>query len=179
MPRFARTCGCRFAVVVRGAGGRDAAAELVGVEHHDWQGRLPPRARHQPVGAVSGGVCIFGRGRWRIDHRPGVGWARVDRRERQYHRRVGALQGSDATGLGGNRSRAAVAGADAPEHLRRHGAARERAGAALSADFVFRGIAAARQMPLQRRYERFPYVPSDPATRDERCAEYSTSRCRA
>ncbi len=26
-------------------------------------------------------------------------------------------------------------------------------------------------MPLQRRYERFPYVPSDPATRDERCAE--------
>jgi NAD+ synthase (glutamine-hydrolysing) len=27
------------------------------------------------------------------------------------------------------------------------------------------------KMPLQRRYERFPYVPSDPATRDERCAE--------
>src|ERR1019366_1948383 len=27
------------------------------------------------------------------------------------------------------------------------------------------------KMLLQRRYERFPYVPSDPATRDERCAE--------
>ncbi len=27
------------------------------------------------------------------------------------------------------------------------------------------------KIPLQRRYERFPYVPSDPATRDERCAE--------
>ncbi|MGC2494757.1 NAD(+) synthase [Candidatus Binatus sp.] len=27
------------------------------------------------------------------------------------------------------------------------------------------------KMPLQRRYERFPYVPSDPSTRDERCAE--------
>jgi NAD+ synthase (glutamine-hydrolysing) len=26
-------------------------------------------------------------------------------------------------------------------------------------------------LPLTRRYERFPYVPSDPATRDERCRE--------
>jgi NAD+ synthase (glutamine-hydrolysing) len=26
-------------------------------------------------------------------------------------------------------------------------------------------------LPLQRRYERFPYVPADTATRDERCAE--------
>ena len=29
----------------------------------------------------------------------------------------------------------------------------------------------AARMPLERNYERFPYVPSDPATRDERCAE--------
>jgi len=27
------------------------------------------------------------------------------------------------------------------------------------------------RLPLQRRYERFPYVPSDPATRDARCHE--------
>ena len=26
-------------------------------------------------------------------------------------------------------------------------------------------------LPLKRSYERFPYVPSDPATRDERCRE--------
>ncbi len=29
----------------------------------------------------------------------------------------------------------------------------------------------AKQLPLARRYERFPYVPSDPATRDARCQE--------
>ena len=29
----------------------------------------------------------------------------------------------------------------------------------------------AKQLPLVRRYERFPYVPSDPATRDQRCQE--------
>ena len=28
-----------------------------------------------------------------------------------------------------------------------------------------------RELPLERRYERFPYVPSDPATRDARCQE--------
>ncbi|MCC6472931.1 MAG: NAD(+) synthase [Burkholderiales bacterium] len=28
-----------------------------------------------------------------------------------------------------------------------------------------------RLLPLERAYERFPYVPSDPATRDQRCAE--------
>jgi NAD+ synthase (glutamine-hydrolysing) len=33
------------------------------------------------------------------------------------------------------------------------------------------GIERDKPLPLSRRYERFPYVPSDPAGRDERCAE--------
>jgi len=32
-------------------------------------------------------------------------------------------------------------------------------------------LPSAKQLPLARRYERFPYVPSDPATRDARCQE--------
>lgn len=32
-------------------------------------------------------------------------------------------------------------------------------------------LPAAKSLPLQRLYERFPYVPADPATRDERCHE--------
>jgi NAD+ synthase (glutamine-hydrolysing) len=32
-------------------------------------------------------------------------------------------------------------------------------------------LPADRELPLERRYERFPYVPSDPATRDARCQE--------
>jgi NAD+ synthase (glutamine-hydrolysing) len=32
-------------------------------------------------------------------------------------------------------------------------------------------LPAADMLPLERRYERFPYVPSDPATRDVRCHE--------
>ena len=41
--------------------------------------------------------------------------------------------------------RAAIAGADAAEHVRRHGAARDRAGAAISADHIFDGTTAARE----------------------------------
>jgi NAD+ synthase (glutamine-hydrolysing) len=32
-------------------------------------------------------------------------------------------------------------------------------------------LPAAESLPLERRYERFPYVPADPATRDARCQE--------
>ena len=37
--------------------------------------------------------------------------------------------------------------------------------------FSAAAAAAMRTLPLERSYERFPYVPDDPATRDERCHE--------
>ena len=76
------------------------------------------------------------------------------------------------------RPRAPVARAHAPEHVRLLG--REARATRLRAFRRVR-VRAARvptQLPLalQRKVERFPYVPADPATRDERCARSTTSR---
>ena len=47
---------------------------------------------------------------------------------------------------------------------------RERLAAFRTAEFEL-GIGAKERVPLRRRIERFPYVPADPASRNERCEE--------
>ena len=84
--------GADPAVVVRRAGRRDGAAQPLGLEHHHRQGRIPPRARRRAVGALPGGLPVLrGRPR-RVHHRPRLGRPRADRRERQPAGRVGALR---------------------------------------------------------------------------------------
>jgi NAD+ synthase (glutamine-hydrolysing) len=54
---------CEDLWVLRGAGRRDRAAKSVGVQHHDWQGRLSPLAGREPVRAMPRRVRILGGGR--------------------------------------------------------------------------------------------------------------------
>ena len=118
------------------------------------------------------GLSLCRRGRGRIDHRPRVGRAGADLRKRQPARRVAALQPRPATHLRGDRPRAPLAGADAPEQLRADGASSSRCAAAISHRSSSRcRTRAARPDAPGARPERFPYVPSNPERRDERCSE--------
>ena len=100
------------------------------------QGRIPARAGRKSVGPMHGGLSICRRRRGRIDHRPCVGRTGSHLRKRQPARRVAALQPRPATHLLGDRSRAPLAGADAPDQLRADGASSSRCAAAISPDQI-------------------------------------------
>ncbi len=68
-----RHLGPRAAVEPGGPGGRRAAGQPVGQQHHHRQGRVAPAAVRQPVGARECGLRLFGVGPRRIDNRSGMG----------------------------------------------------------------------------------------------------------
>ena len=136
--------GADSAVVVRGAGRRDRAAQSLGLAGHRRQGRVPPRAGRKSVGPMHGGLSLRRRRRGRIDHRPRLGRPGADLRKRQPARRVAPLQPRPATRLLGDRPRTPLAGTDAPDQLRADGASSSRCAAAISHDQILDGTRAAR-----------------------------------
>ena len=133
--------------------------------------------RHQlvqpAVGALPRGLPVLVGRRRRVDHRPRLGRPGADLRERRPAGRVGALRRRLAPDHRRRRPRARLARAHAPEHASAHSVAQHKARLAGFRTRRLRAAAAdARcRCALQRRVERFPYVPADPARRDERCTE--------
>ena len=164
--------GADSAVVARGAGRRDRAAQSFGLQYHRRQGRLSPRSGREPIGAMPRGVSLFGGRPRRIDHRSRVGWARADLRERQPARRVRRFHSGpqlicaeiDLERLAQERMRQNSFG----DSMRN-----ERARLTDFRTVTFLAAAAACRAPAARASatSAFPMCPSDPARRDERCAE--------
>ena len=154
-----------------GAGRRDGPREPVGEQHHGRQGRLSAPALRLAVGQVRRSVPVLGRRAGRVDDGSRVGWPRADLRERRKARRVSAISARRRAHHGGYRSRSPAAGAHALDEFQRLRAARNAAQLRRFRRVAFELDVPAGRVPLRRRVERFPYVPADPARRDERCAE--------
>ena len=90
---------------LRRDGGRDGAGEPEREQHHDRQGGLPAHALHGAVRAHVLGLHLHRRGPGRVDHRPRVGRAGADLRERRPGRRGRALQPRRAVALRRHRPR--------------------------------------------------------------------------
>ena len=164
--------GADSAVVLRGARRRHRAAESLRVQHHRRQGRLPARARR----------AASRRAAWpRISTRRPAGESTTDLAWDGH-----ALVYENGTLLAESRRFArepqlVVADVDlerlAQERMRQNTFGQSARAPSRPSSQTFRTIdcslALPRRGPLlpRRRYERFPYVPADPATRDERCAE--------
>ena len=163
--------GADSAVVVCGARRSDRPAESVGIEHHDWQGRLQAQlVMSQSARCLAAyAYSAAGEGESTTD----LAWdghaliaengnilAESERFKDQPQVICAEI---DLERLSQERMRQNTFGDTAQ---REHDRVRRFRRIAFSTELPRRG-----KMPLQRRYERFPYVPSDPATRDERCAE--------
>ena len=114
---------------------------------------------------------LHGGGGGGVHHRPGVGWAGADLRERRAAGRGRALRRRGAAGARGRRPRA-----DAADRAGMSSSATRSATTATARRGCRRiGVRARRRReagpPLRRGLERFPYVPADPVRRYERCEE--------
>ena len=82
--------------------GATVLVEPLGQQHHHRQGRIPPQPVRLPVGQVHRRVSVFVRRAGRVHHRPGLGRACADLRERRPAGRVGALCRPRADDHGGH-----------------------------------------------------------------------------
>ena len=155
--------GARAALLLRGARRRHRGRQPVGVERGHRQGRLPARARRQPVGALPGGVPLQRRRTGRVDHRSRLGRARDHLRERDAPRGVEALRRRGAARLRRRRPRPAAGRPHAAEHVRRHGAAPSRRCGAVPQRRIF-AAAAGRQALARTAHREVPLRP-------QRCRE--------
>ena len=173
-----RTCrdlrgpvGTDPSVELRRAGRRDGARQPVGQQRHRRQGRLPAPVVRVAVGEDDRGVGVrISRAR-RVDDRPRLGRTVADLRERRAAGGVRAVLGGRATGAsptststGSCSDRVTTSSFGDSIHDHRRTLARFR-----RVEFEL-GLGG-EPVPLRREIERFPYVPADPASRNERCEE--------
>ena len=166
-------CRCRRARIAALAGAT-VLANLSASNITVGQVGVPPGARARIVGAQPGGADVQRRRLRRVDGRPRLGRTRPDRRARPAHRRDRALRARRDARRG--RRRSARAG-------RRIACARRRSaptrathrGRAFRTRRVRRRRRDARPPTvftrLLRRVDPHPFVPADPALRDQRCRE--------
>ena len=163
--------GAAAALDARGAGRRGDAAQPVGQQHHHRQGRDPPPALRQPVGARRRGLCLFGRGAGRIDHRPRLGRPCGDLRDMATCWPRPSAFPTDAT----------LATADVDlgrlrqERMRLNTfgdcVARRARRAPPFRIVTSRSTRRTSRCRCARAVERFPFVPADPARLREDCYE--------
>ncbi len=170
-PRSARTSGCRPAQRRRRAGRRHGARQPLGQQHHHRQGRHAAAALPVAVGALPRGLRLRRRRRGRIHDRPRLGRPGLDLRERRPARpRRERFPAGD---------RIAVADVDLDllrQERMRHGdlrrqpapPPRRRAASGASPSASTRRWS---DVGFERRVERFPFVPADPARLAQDCYE--------
>ncbi len=123
------------------------------------------------VGALHRRLPLHRRGPRRVDDRPRLGRPGADLRERRPARRGRALR-DDEQLLLADIDLDRLPPTARHDQLRRLDPRPPRACSRASAAIGVRARAPAEaETPLRRTIERFPYVPADPPTRDERCYE--------
>ena len=171
--RSARTCGCRsrrrrYAALAGATVLVNLSASNITIGKADYRHRLVGLQSARCLAAYLYSSAGLGESTTDL----GLGRPGADLRERHAARRIGALRHRLAVHQRRRRPRARLARAHAPELLRPVGRAARGSGVRAFRRVPFE-LPCRREFPLalQRKVERFPYVPADPATRDERCKE--------